>query len=170
MEYLELDSPSLDNICAEVYSILCSLGKDYMSVIEPSIVDSIMALCNKKDEPNIGQNKELNEQCLSEEANAIIERINLHYWCRSNSEKEKLINTIQNNKKSHDKVISLLTGSNLKKHENILMSLFKYDSIKIFQDGLAVVGQRDVGDKYLYGCIDKNGEEIIPCKYNLFYN
>jgi hypothetical protein len=43
---------------------------------------------------------------------------------------------------------------------------FLYDDAKIFQDGNAIVGQKDQWSTILYGTIDKNNNVQIPLEYN----
>ena len=45
----------------------------------------------------------------------------------------------------------------------------EYDAAEPFKDGYARVGKKS-GDDYLYGIIDKKGNEVIPCKYKNLYS
>ncbi|HEY6143596.1 MAG TPA: WG repeat-containing protein [Flavobacterium sp.] len=43
---------------------------------------------------------------------------------------------------------------------------FKYDIVRSFSNGLALVGKISDYDHYKYGCINTQGKEVIPIKYN----
>lgn len=96
-------------VYSEVYTVLSSLGDEYIQRTPKRIWDKINTERDLNYSFYVDENIPLTEQNLSSEAIAMLAALKLDYWCDSQEEKEELELLL----KANDKDIKL--SSNLKK-------------------------------------------------------
>ncbi len=85
------------NTYAEVNAVLESMAEEYTNKIPIKLKKLISNYRNKSYSVKYDLNKPLHEQNISKEALSIIALIHLNYWCKDETEKNKLYKIFQDN-------------------------------------------------------------------------
>lgn len=87
----------------EVLSVLMSLGDKYINKIPTNIIQYLIKNSDPTNLPQIDENKRIEEQDISKEARIFLTMLKLKYWCKSEEEKEELLNILSMNEKKEQK-------------------------------------------------------------------
>lgn len=91
---------------AEVLAVLITLGDKYISKIPTSVIKFLKNNSDIKDMPFIDASKRIEEQNISKDARAFLTMLKLKYWCKSEEEKEQLLNLLNDNEKKYQEEIN----------------------------------------------------------------
>ena len=94
---MKMEVKRVNNVFAEVYSILNALGDKFFLRIPQNVIDVIEQKRNLNYDVKIDSQKPLNQQNVSKEAIAMICYLHINYWCKSNEEKRKIHNMLKEN-------------------------------------------------------------------------
>ena len=88
---------------AEILGVLLALGDKYINKLPSSVMEYLTKNSNMSDIPYIDQQKRIEEQNISKDARVFLTMLKLKYWCKSEEEKEILLNLLnENNKKQNN--------------------------------------------------------------------
>lgn len=88
---------------AEILGVLLALGDKYINKLPSSVMEYLTTNSNMAEIPYIDQNKRIEEQNISKDARVFLTMLKLKYWCKSEEEKEILLNLLNENDKKHNK-------------------------------------------------------------------
>lgn len=86
-------------INAEVLAVLMALGDKYINKIPSTVMQYLTNNLDLDSMPVIDANKRIEEQNISKDARAFLTMLKLKYWCKSEEEKENLLNLLNENEK-----------------------------------------------------------------------
>lgn len=107
-------------VYSEVYEILNTLGKEYISKIPIKLYQYIESQRDKKSIVEFDVNKDIASQGISEEAADIISYLNLEYWSTEEQKKELIKQYQENDKKYEEKLKEKYNTDNLFKKEKYI--------------------------------------------------
>ena len=84
-------------IYTQVYSVLLSLGDDYINKIPKDIFEAIKNNRDENCEFKVNPDVSLNEQDLFDESIALLAYLKLEYWCQTDDEKHELLQLLKLN-------------------------------------------------------------------------
>lgn len=90
---------------AEVDTILNFMDKEYISEIPEKLRNMFREKKAKDYIKNIVPSKPLEEQELKDETLSILAVLNYNYWCKDESEKEKLLKLYTDNEKKYQEIL-----------------------------------------------------------------
>mgnify|MGYP004545574215 CR=1 FL=1 len=90
---------------AEVDTILNFMDKEYISEIPEKLRNMFREKKAKDYIKNIVPSKPLEEQELKDETLSILAVLNYNYWCKDESEKEKLLKLYADNEKKYQEIL-----------------------------------------------------------------
>ncbi len=90
---------------AEVDTILNFMDKEYISEIPEKLRNMFREKKAKNYIKNIVPSKPLEEQELKDETLSILAVLNYNYWCKDESEKEKLLKLYTDNEKKYQEIL-----------------------------------------------------------------
>ena len=91
------EEQNLEDMCSELYSVLCVLGDKYISRLPEEFIEGIAAKRNKSYKPVVFPDKSLEDQSLSKETFAMIAYLKLKYWCDTEEERQKCLEQLEAN-------------------------------------------------------------------------
>lgn len=87
---------------AEILGVLLALGDKYINKLPSSVMEYLTKNSNMSDIPYIDQQKRIEEQNISKDARVFLTMLKLKYWCKSEEEKEILLNLLNENDKKQN--------------------------------------------------------------------
>ena len=90
---------------AEVDTILNFMDKEYISEIPEKLRNMFREKKAKDYIKNIVPSKPLEEQELKDETLSILAVLNYNYWCKDESEKEKILKLYADNEKKYQEIL-----------------------------------------------------------------
>ncbi len=95
-----------EKVNSEVLCVLMALGDTYVNKIPSQVMQYLIKNSKKDYIPEIDKNKRIEEQNISKEARIFLTMLKLKYWCKTEEEKEVLLNILNENEKKQQKEIS----------------------------------------------------------------
>lgn len=95
-----------EKVNSEVLCVLMALGDTYVNKIPSQVMQYLIKNSKKDYIPEIDKNKRIEEQNISKEARVFLTMLKLKYWCKTEEEKEVLLNILNENEKKQQKEIS----------------------------------------------------------------
>lgn len=95
-----------EKVNSEVLCVLMALGDTYVNKIPSQVMQYLIKNSKKDYIPEIDKNKRIEEQNISKEARVFLTMLKLKYWCKTEEEKEILLNILNENEKKQQKEIS----------------------------------------------------------------
>lgn len=87
---------------AEILGVLLALGDKYINKLPSSVMEYLTKNSNMSEIPYIDQQKRIEEQNISKDARVFLTMLKLKYWCKSEEEKEILLNLLNENDKKQN--------------------------------------------------------------------
>lgn len=87
---------------AEILGVLLALGDKYINKLPSSVMEYLTKNANMSEIPYIDQQKRIEEQNISKDARVFLTMLKLKYWCKSEEEKEILLNLLNENDKKQN--------------------------------------------------------------------
>lgn len=91
---------------AEILAVLMALGNKYINKLPSSVMQYLTNNFDVNSMPAIDATKRIEEQNISKDARAFLTMLKLKYWCKSEEEKENLLNLLNENEKKLQNEIS----------------------------------------------------------------
>ncbi len=88
---------------AEILAVLMALGDKYISKLPSSVMQYLTQNFDANSMPVIDVNKRIEEQNISKDARVFLTMLKLKYWCKSEEEKEILLNLLNENDQKQNK-------------------------------------------------------------------
>ena len=95
-----------EKVNSEILCVLMALGDTYVNKIPSQVMQYLIKNSKKDYIPEIDKNKRIEEQNISKEARVFLTMLKLKYWCKTEEEKEVLLNILNENEKKQQKEIS----------------------------------------------------------------
>lgn len=109
---------------AEVYEILSFMEPKYLDMIPKKLLNLFYEEKDKDYKIHINHNIPLTEQNLQNKTLALLAMLNLHYWCKSEIEKQELLKLYaDNDKKKEEELKEKYNPDNLFKNKEINKSI-----------------------------------------------
>lgn len=91
-----------NKVNAEILGVLLALGDKYINKLPSSVMEYLTKNSNMSEIPYIDQQKRIEEQNISKDARVFLTMLKLKYWCKSEEEKEILLNLLNENDKKQN--------------------------------------------------------------------
>ena len=88
---------SKKELYSEVLGVLLALGTDYTSRLPKELLDFLVEKCDTYKIPTIDKNKRIEEQNVGADCRAFLTMLKLKYWCKTQEERNELLNLLQTN-------------------------------------------------------------------------
>lgn len=82
---------------AEVLGVLMALGNKYIDRLPEQVMKYLTQNADVNSIPAIDANLRIEEQNISKDARVFLTMLKLKYWCKSETEKDELINLLKEN-------------------------------------------------------------------------
>ena len=101
-----------NKVNAEVLSVLLALGDKYINKLPSTVMQYLIQNSDKNLMPRIDANKRIEEQNISKDARAFLTMLKLKYWCKSEEEKNELLNLLDMNEKKQQEEMNIKYNPN----------------------------------------------------------